>query len=200
VRRRLLSGVAILALVAIVLGFGKSKARPDTAARGWAWSRDVPGRVTGRDPLTSTMAQRSAVDVSTLRELVSAGSGLSVLSLEVGAGPAGRLYVAEHGTGFAGQFAPFDSLTARNPALVPFVSVSGPGPDSVTGATLVGVARADVKRVDVTLASSSMMTLPLNRWRAFGYAATTPEALPVTVSAYRADGTKISETALNVRP
>jgi hypothetical protein len=52
----------------------------------------------------------------------------------------------------------------------------------------------------VTLANSTTMTLPLNRWRAFGYAATTPDALPVAVTAYRADGTKISETALNVAP
>jgi hypothetical protein len=200
VRRRLLLAVVILSLVAIVLGFGKRGTRHRPAALGWAWSQAVPGRVAGRDRLTTTMAQRSGVDMSTLRELVSAGSGFSVLSLEVGAGPGGRLYVAEHGTGFAGQFARLASLTARSPALVPFVSVSGPGPDSVTGATLVGLARGDVKRVDVTLANSSTMTLPLNAWRAFGYAATTPDALPVVVTAYRADGTKIGETALNVSP
>lgn len=198
--RRLLFGIAVLSLAAIALGFGKSKARSERVMRGWAWSQAVPGRVAGRDPLTTNMAQRSGVDVTTLRELVSAGSGLSVLALEVGTGPSGRLCVAEHGTGFAGEFAPLDSFTARNPALVPFVSVSGPGPDSVTGATLVGVARADVKRVDVTLANSSTTTLPLNRWRAFAYAATTSDMLPVAIAAYRADGTEISAMALNVRP
>jgi hypothetical protein len=52
-------------------------------------------------------------------------------------------------------------------------------------ASLVGVARADVGRIELELVDGETIELPLNQWRGFGYYATDPQRFPKTLSAYR---------------
>jgi hypothetical protein len=171
----------------------------DEPTPSWTWPEGVPGESV---PVPETVRlgniEKQAfgrlgnnVDFGTLRQIVAAGKGKEREVQLAARGLDGDVCLAV----VDGQFprfqsvSPFGCLHRRayiaNQAVFVNESSGGHRGSVVDYATLTGVVRADVGRVEVQLADGETIELPLNRWRGFGYYTTDPERFPKTVSVYR---------------
>jgi hypothetical protein len=195
-----------LAVLVVAPAFGGARAvldlfsSKDAPVPAW----DLPGKPVGapnQDPLITVAASQAAVDVESVREVAKAGSDERQLSLLVGRGSDGQVWLARKGPGSISQFTPLANVPTH--AVATFEIFGGPRPNGngyvVGWQTLVGFARSDMTRVVVTLQNGREEVIPLNPWRGFGYSATSKERLPVSVHAYRADG-KVVEKATVLSP
>lgn len=153
-------------------------------------SWDVGGLQAGRSvapsPLVEDAARRSDVEPAGIKELARAGTGRTRYGILQARSRTGDICFAPAAEGVG---APFQCLTelvsASDRALVVFFRSGGSNLAVLEDATLAGVARSDVTRVVVSLKSGSEIDLTLNDSRAFSYLATTAEAIPRAVTAYR---------------
>ena len=65
---------------------------------------------------------------------------------------------------------------------------------------VVMTGRHDVKRVTITRTDGTEVVAPLNEWRGFAYAASSPDALPNAIRAYDASGRLVDEKAVDTSP
>ena len=169
----------------------------------WTWPGGVPGRSIELDPpvrkLVALPPSGPGIDVSTTREVISVGSGLSERGLLAARAADGELCFSATLAGAFGAFGcPFRehlfrggglTLPTEPPpslrAVLYWLSVGGAHPRVVDRATIVGIARSDVTRVVVRVRGGAERELPLNEWRAFSYAADRPDELPTALVAFR---------------
>jgi hypothetical protein len=165
----------------------------------WTWPEGVPGEPITPPKLLVSMNEMAngrwadPVDIQTVRQIVTAGSGNAEGAFYAARGLNGDVCLTKLGGG--GNFGtPFSCLhdparkgmpTMDSRAMVTGMASGGHRGSVVDYATLIGVVRADVGRVELTLANGQTIELPLNRWRGFGYAATDPSRFPKTLSVYR---------------
>jgi hypothetical protein len=199
---------ALVALAAAALLIGLLVATPALGLRAnlfgdaptptWTWPEGVPG-----DPITppklivevngeANGRVGDPVDLSTVRRIVSAGNGDGQSEFLAARGVNGDICLARlSAEGHAGG--PFECLhDATKPGVPPVdqqavmigMSAGGHRGSVVDYASLIGVVRADVGRVELELVNGQTIELPLNRWRGFGYYATDPHRFPKTLSAY----------------
>ncbi len=163
----------------------------------WTWPEGVPG-----DPIKPSKFVVSLnagahgrfdarVDLRTLRQVAAIGEGYGASSILAARGLNGDVCLAKL-TGQAGS--PFECLhDSRRPSRMKFdeqavlIGMSGGGRRGsvVDYASLIGVARADVGRIELELVDGTTIDLPLNQWRGFGYYMTDPSRFPKTLRAYR---------------
>lgn len=207
-RRRRLSIVlaGAVAILALPLLAGPALGIPsigavfgDEPTPTWTWPQGVPGErirppklIVSINESTNGIAS-DRVDLRTVRQIVSAGSGNTEGSFLAARGVNGdvclaRLSAGGHaGAGFACLHdPPKRGVRSLDEQAVMIGMESGGHRGSVVDyATLIGVVRADVGRAELQLADGETIDLPLNRWRAFGYYATDPRRFPKTLSVYR---------------
>jgi hypothetical protein len=199
-RRRALVVALVLLAVALLVAAPALGLHPEIFGHEptptWTWPEGVPG-----DPIkpSSFVVALNAgahgryprVDLKTLHQIVASGEGYGRSSILAARGPDGDVCIAKL-TGHAAG--PFECLHHR---LRP--SVASPGQQAVQigmsagghrgsivdYASLIGVVRADVGRVELELADGETTELPLNRWRGFGYYVTDPRRFPKTLRVYR---------------
>ena len=197
----------VAALVAAALAVGLLVATPALGLRAelfgdeptptWTWPDGIPG-VPIRPPklveeLNGTANGRvgDLVDLSTLRRIVAIGQGEGRSEFLAARGLDGDLCLTKLASaGHAG--APFQCLhDLRKPGVPPTdeaamigVSAGGHRGGVVDYASLIGIARADVGRVELQLVNGETIELQLNRWRGFGYYTTDPKRFPKTLSVY----------------
>jgi hypothetical protein len=161
----------------------------------WTWPEGVPG-----DPVRPPDIVRSVngrlgqpVDLSTLRQVVSAGRGHTENAFLAARGLNGDVCLAKIGGG-GSIGGGFECVHDRPKPGVPpleqravLVGEEGGGHRGsvVDYTTLIGVVRADVGRVELELVDGETIELRLNRWRGFGYYTTVPQRFPRTLSVYR---------------
>jgi hypothetical protein len=191
----------ITAVVLVIGGAVGTLARAMVSSDGstgvWVWRTDVPGKPISASGLAAIAAQRSGVDVRSLREVVKSRSGhgsLSVLAAQNGAGEVCIGYTRDGGA-LSSEFRCLAGDEASEP-LTYFASSGGATPASVRWASVAGVTRSDVMRVAIRFANGIERDLTLNGWRGFSYYADTEAAIPTALLAFRADGTKVAEVDL----
>jgi hypothetical protein len=197
----------VMALVAAALASGVLLATPAFGLRAqlfggeptatWTWPEGVPGEPI--EPSSFVVALDAGehgrfaqhVDLSTLRQIVAMGNGYGRSSILAARGLNGDVCLAKL-TGQAGS--PFECLhhpprpgvpSPDAQALQIGMSAGGHRGSVVDYASLIGVARADVGRVELDLVDGETIELPLNQWRGFGYYVTDPQRFPKTLRAYR---------------
>ncbi|HEY2940526.1 MAG TPA: hypothetical protein VGJ27_12005 [Gaiellaceae bacterium] len=166
----------------------------------WTWPEGVPGEPieapaivrSGNEQLHGKLA-RDRVDLGSVRQIVSAGDGSAENAFLAARSLNGDVCLAKLGGGghFGSLFEcvhdpPKPGVPSSDEQAV-FLGVSGGGHGGsvVDYSTIVGVARADVGRVELELVNGETIELPLNRWRGFGYSTTDASRFPKTLSVYR---------------
>lgn len=207
-RRRKRLGVLALTIAAIALtllvaapalGFHPvAKVFGGEPTPTWTWPEGVPGTPI-RPPRLIVSANQTAngrfgdpVDLDTVRQIVSVGRGYGQSEFLAARGLDGDVCLARlSGHGSAGG--PFSCLhDLPKPGVPPVdeqavmvgMSAGGHRGRVVDYASLIGVVRADVGRVELELVDGGTIELPLNRWRGFGYYATNPKRFPKTLRVY----------------
>jgi hypothetical protein len=177
--------VIAVALVALATWFPKGTAADEQWSLGESGSL---GKATATDIATVSAARYSGVSVDTVRQVVETSSAERTLELLSGQN-------AAHDTCFAArvsagsnvlssqQFQCLEDRAVEKPVIYALTG-GGSKPDVVTRIELAGVARDDVARVELTLATGTQLDLPLNQWRGFGYSADEGDALPRALKAY----------------
>ena len=170
-----------LAIIAAVL-YAAAVARPEPRTATWTWGVALPGAVTDRS--LQTIAASAGADRGSARSLAAAdGATLLVAhhgrTLEVGLSSGGAAHLAVL------------TRAAGKQAVIAYTATTA----QVGEQTLLGVARADVDRVDALLADGSERQLVLNRWRGFSYVASSPNAAAVGIVAY-SSGSSIDSVRL----
>lgn len=192
-RGRLLSSVIAATIVAgAVAGLAIASASgggPSSLPAGpttlWKWGDGVvPGSAYSASKAVLTSASRAQVDPSSLRAAATASDGLTLL---FGKNSSGVLCSADASAAVVSGFTCLSDWSDKF-ALLLYATDGGSQMDVVDHASVVGVARPDVARVTLTTASGSIQTLPLNAWRGFSYTASTASELPVSMTAYDANG------------
>jgi hypothetical protein len=169
----------------------------------WTWPEGVPGE---RIPVPEMVREvneqlhgkllRDRVDLSTVREIVSSGTAEFEQAFLAARSLSGDVCLAKLGrtASQASTFSPFECLhdppkpgvpSSDEQAVLLGVSGGGHRGSVVDYSTIVGVARADVGRVELELVNGETIDLPLNRWRGFGYSTTDASRFPKTLSVYR---------------
>jgi len=162
----------------------------------WTWPEGIPG-----DPIKPSKfvvalnagahGRFPRVDLRTLHRVVAGGEGYGRSSILAARGLDGDVCLAKL-TGHAGG--PFECLHHRPRPRVPApgeqavqigMSAGGHRGSVVDYASLIGVARADVGRIELELVDGETIELPLNQWRGFAYYVTDPRRFPKTLRAYR---------------
>lgn len=152
------------------------------------------------DALTVRAANLSGINVLSLRAIIAArNSEGDRPTIFAGYDGAGRKCFGFTGFGVGRSFDCIDSRIAEL-AVLPYVSMGGSRFQSVDRASVMGIVRSDVSRLEITLVDGSRRELPLNRWRAFAYVSKTSQTLPKTLLAYAADGTVLEEVNASVGP
>ena len=205
-RPRATRGLTVLAAAALIAGAllvtGSAFGFPpigdvlgDEPAPTWTWPEGVPG-----DPVRPPEIVRSvngqfgqAVDLSTLRQVVSAGRGHAENAFLAARGRNGDVCLAKIGGG-GSIGADFECVhDPPKPGVPPLEqravlvgdAAGGHRGSVVDYSTLIGVVRGDVGRVELELVDGKTIELPLNQWRGFGYYTTDPQRFPKTLSVYR---------------
>lgn len=205
--RALVVALAVVCAAAVLLVAGPALGfRPIGDVLGseptpsWTWPEGVPGEpvevptiVRDANEQLGGRLRRDRVDLSTVRQIVSAGEGPAQNAFLAARGLNGDVCLAKvGGGGHVGT--PFECLhdpprpgvTSDDEQAVLLAPSSGGHRGSVIDySTLVGVARADVGRVELELVNGETIELALNRWRGFGYTTTDPARFPKTLSVYR---------------
>jgi hypothetical protein len=166
-----LAAIAAGALAAVLVPRGGATAR-------WEWPGGVPGATHIPTAVERGLAQRSSVDPASIREVVSAGH------FRLLAGRRGSDVCLGTSTGTIASSYECASELSR-PLFLQTFSEGGAAVDRYE---LVGVARNDVRRVELQLSDGSTQSLPLRRWRAFAFAAARPAPMPVEITAYDSGG------------
>ena len=191
---------AALFVAAPALGFHPvAEVFGEEPAPSWTWPEGVPGEPVQPPEIVRSMNQDAGtrlvprVDLATLREVVSAGSGRAAERILAARGMHGDVCLANVAgdDSRSGTFrcvddpAPAGGVTPMQQGV--FLAASGGGHRGgiVDYATVLGVVRSDVGLVQLKLQDGETITLPLNRWRAFGYSATDPRRFPKTLTVYR---------------
>jgi hypothetical protein len=171
----------------------------DEPAPTWTWPEGVPGTPIKPPKLIVDVNQQAngrfgdPVDLRTVREIVSVGRGYGQSEFLAARGLDGDLCLTKL-SGHEGAGGPFSCLhDLPKPGAVPVdqqavmigMSAGGHRGSAVDYASLIGVVRADVGRVELDLVGGQTIELPLNRWRGFGYYATDPRRFPKTLRVYR---------------
>jgi hypothetical protein len=188
--------VGVLLVAAPALGL-----RPEIFGQeptpSWTWPEGVPGEPI--KPSSFVVSLDAAehgrfaahVDLRSLRQIISRGSGYGRSSILAARGLNGDVCLAKL-TGQAGS--PFECLHHSPRPGVPApeaqavqigMSMGGHRGSVVDYASLIGVARADVGRVELELVDGQTIELRLNRWRGFGYYVTDSRRFPRTLRVYR---------------
>jgi hypothetical protein len=128
---------------------------------------------------TETFAARSGVTLGSIRQIVAASSGLSLI---VGENSAGRPCTASAGTAVSN----FNCLSDWSDkfAMLLYSTDGGSTPFVADHASVVGIARPDVAKVVVKTAAGTESTLTLNAGRGFSYDSSSASTLPVSITAY----------------
>lgn len=171
-----LAAVAAGVLAAVLVPRGGATAR-------WEWTAGVPGVAHAPTAVERGLAQQSSVDPASIREVVSADR------FRLLAGRRGSDVCLGTSTGAIASSYECASELSR-PLFLQTFTEGGP---AVERYELVGVARNDVRRVELELSDGSTQALPLRRWRAFAFAAARPAPMPVTITAYDSNGSVGSE-------
>lgn len=163
----------------------------------WTWSEGVPGKPIKPSPFVVSLDAgehgrfADHVDLRTLRQIIAMGEGFGHSSILAARGLNGDVCIAKL-TGSAGS--PFECLHDPSRRGVPSIgeqvvqigmSMGGRRGSVVDYASLIGVARADVGRVELELVDGETIELQLNQWRGFGYYVTDSRRFPKTLRAYR---------------
>lgn len=187
--------VTALLLVTPALGV-RALVFGDEPTPTWTWPEGIPG-----DPIPAPKILRqinddlhgkllrNRIDISTVRLLVSAGNGTERQSELAAKGLAGGVCLSILG----GELGTPQSLSGPGCLEADRVADQAVFAHEVTGghrgsvvdyATLTGIARADVGRVELELVNGKTIELPMNRWRGFGYYATDAKHFPKTLRVY----------------
>jgi hypothetical protein len=200
-RRRVIALAAIvLVLAATLLAAAPALGlRPglfgEEPTPSWTWPEGLPGKPIKASRFVASInaTTRDPVDLNTLREIASVGSGDGQSSLLAARGLNGDVCLAKlAGGGHMGM--PFECLhdppkpyakTIEEQPVLTGMSSGGSRGSVVDYASLVGVTRSDVGRVELDLVDGQTIELPLNRWRGFGYYTTDARRFPKTLRVYR---------------
>lgn len=200
-RRAVLVVAFALVVVALLVAAPALGLHPEVFGQeptpSWTWPEGVPG-----DPIKPSkfVVELNAgengrfaqhVNLSTLHQIVASGEGYGRSSILAAQGMNGDVCIAK----LTGQAAgPFECLHHRPRPSVPSpgeqavqfgMSMGGHRGSVVDYASLIGVARADVGRVELELVDGETIELPLNQWRGFGYYVTDSRRFPKTLRVYR---------------
>ncbi|MGD0715995.1 MAG: hypothetical protein ABSB24_17700 [Gaiellaceae bacterium] len=160
--RRVRLGLVAIAIVLTLGGLlAAAQARSSARTATWTWQASLPGD--RADTAADAVAAAAGADPASVRELAAA-DGFNLLA----ASEQGVLVIGPASAGRA-QLEPLTQATGDQPLVVYAAATPTGGQQE-----LVGVARADVDRVEALLADGSEQPLPLNQWRGFDYVAPTP--------------------------
>jgi hypothetical protein len=177
---------------------------PSTGASGalakWKWDRGLPGEPTIPTDLTTRAARFSDVIPSTIQNVIAVKNNEGgLLTISAGYDASGKTCFGFTGYGVGREF---NCLDARigDFAVLPYVSMGGRTLQSVDHAAVMGIARSDVSRIELTLVDGSRRKLSVNTWGAFAYLAGPGNSMPKTLEAYGADGSLLQEVNVSVGP
>lgn len=197
--RRLAVALAVLAIAGALTGFavastaGQSPANETGESALWTWRGGVvPGASFAATSNVQVLASHAGVDPTSLRAAATAPDGLTLV---FGRDSTGILCSADVSTAVASGFTCLSRWSDRF-ALLLYSTDGGPQVGTVDRASVVGVARPDVARVSLTTPTGSQ-DLALNRWRGFAYTSSSPNDLPLSVTAYSAGGTPLETDPVN---
>lgn len=180
-RRRVFAALAAAAIIASAL-YAAAAARSGARAATWIWNAAVPGSIASA-PLQAVAASAGA-DRGSARELAAADGAVLLVArqgsrLELGLASGGSV-----------KFASLAKTTSAQ-AVVAYTATTAQAGEQ----ELLGIARADVDRVDAVLADGSERELPMNQWRGFSYVASSASTAAVGVLAY-SSGSSIESVRL----
>ena len=185
----------IFALVTIVLftAFGLAYTSTGDSQQGmWHWDRALGGTPGAANALVLRSLDTSPGRGWTkLTEVAVAGSGADRVALLAVRSKRGDVCFAVSAVAFVGEFHCVSNSEVRDEPLLHFESGGGASLGVVDHMTVVGMARSDVARVVVTTASGQH-ELPVNRAGGFAYDSGA-NGLVDSISAYRADGSRLAE-------
>lgn len=181
----LILGIAVG--VATGLAGDKHRTVADADPIGWTWNEGVPGVTVGDRAAVDTMLGSSDVVTAGIRELLSNGRGRTQYAVYASADASGTPCIAVRSPIDIGDFSCLDSRYADY-ALALYQTSGSSRSDTVERSALLGVARADVARLEVTTAAGDVRQVSLNHWRAFVYTASSAATLPHQLVAYSASG------------
>lgn len=183
-----------LALAAGVAALAQARGGDDPTTREWSWNGTVPGKPVTANAVTAAMARRSGLQPSRLHLVLSAHLGSrAILAARNEAGVICLGYTRREA--LASEFQCLADDFASRP-LVFWASNGGRTSSSVGWAAVTGVARNDVARIALTLSNGTQQLVEMNEWRGFSYYARSERLIPITLSAYQADGSKVADVAL----
>jgi hypothetical protein len=193
----------MIAIVACVLGAtaasayavvsrSSSPASPAPSAK-WHWA-SVPGQSITPTPAMADFAAQSGVTTSSIRQVVSSATGLSLVA---GTDATGRVCTAQAG----GAVASASNFHCLNPwtdrfAMILYSTEGGAKPGIADHASVVGLTRPDVAQVAVTTAQGTVVNLALNQWGGFSYDATTTATIPASIAAFDSSGHQLDQSQL----
>jgi len=138
------------------------------------------------------MAARFGVQTDVFDQLISVPAGDGLLKILAGRDAADDVCISSTFRGDASSFHCLVGQALSDPVVF-FANDGGARADTVDWASVAGVARNDVARVQLDLANGAQHDLALNGWRAFAYSASSRAEIPVALRAFRADGRELVE-------
>jgi hypothetical protein len=144
------------------------------------------------------IAESPSVNPNSVTEIVSIGTGRARNELFGASDGTGTICIAERAVGSS----PFQCLNSRyDPyAVIVFPVIGGSSMSAVDQASLVGIARADVARLTVSLLDGSDVDLSLDKWRSFSYIAAGASSVPQTLRAFDSRGNLLQTLGLATPP
>jgi hypothetical protein len=202
--RRLTTISLLVALLFLGLTATAAKLITSSGTAGkWSWGTAVPGDSIASQGVAASLAvsarASTAIDTSGARQLkVTApladrpGSGMTLLSAPASSGDPCFTFVSDEGA--TRQFSCIDAAPSQD-SIFRFVGSGGTTIGTPTWVTVVGVVRDDVARLTVVTDGGKETQLPLNRWRAFEFRASSPSDFPRFLRSYNTEGALIEELA-----
>jgi hypothetical protein len=196
--------VALALTVLIGAGVGIFAAERGTSSPAQTpgiWPTSPPGKAIAGDDLVRGQALRSGISVDSLHQVATTGGDRWGTSLLSGSDSVtGRVCVALHPWGAIGPFDCLDSTGSQNDAIIERTADGGQTATVVDHASVVGLARSDVTRVSAKLDDGLEIDLHLDAQNAFAFRADRPDAMPVSLTAYNAQGALLQTVDLHVGP
>jgi hypothetical protein len=192
--RLILALVAVVALALLALGYTSTgESGREHAVGSWQLERALSGnRVVPNELTRRSLNASPGRGWTRLHEVAAARSMSDRVSLLAARSQAGDVCLGISASAFVGEFRCVSTNgAARDEALLHFTTGGGARFDTVDRISVVGIARSDVARVEVTT-PSGRHNLQLNSARGFAYDSAA-NGLPSSISAYGADGTLIAE-------
>jgi hypothetical protein len=181
------SRVALGLVVAVAVGgaasaFAVVKGSSQGPSLKWHWPTAAGVSITPDAPMTA-LAERAGVSPNSIRRVVSAKSGLALV---VGTDATGRTCTAEAGS-TAGSFNCLSDWS-DNFAMLLYSTEGGSALGVTDHLSLVGAARPDVVKVELTTEGGSQVDLSINQWRGFSYDASSAVDVPASITAFDQGG------------